>query len=280
MTDLLARAEAADETKSRTACRFRELALREKRLAKLAEARARIEAQARERYERERAEHEAKLRARGQDRRDRQEARRQAAAPLVEGPLPKDQINLTDADSRIMPTSGGGFEQSYNAQAVVAAGSLLVVAADVVQTKRQAAARTDAGQDRGSARTPGRGGNAAGGRRLFQRGECRGLPGGRIEPLIAMGRQPHQPRLASASRRRGPHRKIDARRGHGPSAETPEGRKLYALRKQTPEPVFGIIKSALGFRQFSLRGLDKVRAEWSLVTMVWNLKRMFVLAPA
>ena len=62
--------------------------------------------------------------------------------------------------------------------------------------------------------------------------------------------------------------------------KTPEGRALYALRKQTPEPVFGIIKSALGFRQFSLRGLDKVRGEWSLVTMAWNLKRMFVLAPA
>ena len=61
---------------------------------------------------------------------------------------------------------------------------------------------------------------------------------------------------------------------------SPEGRKLYALRKQTPEPVFGVIKSALGFRQFSLRGLDKVRGEWSLVTMAWNLKRMFVLAPA
>ena len=62
--------------------------------------------------------------------------------------------------------------------------------------------------------------------------------------------------------------------------QTPEGKKLYALRKQTPEPVFGIIKSVLGFRQFSLRGLDKVRGEWSLVTMAWNMKRMFALKPA
>ena len=62
-------------------------------------------------------------------------------------------------------------------------------------------------------------------------------------------------------------------------AHTPEGRKVYALRKQTPEPVFGIIKAALGFRQFSLRGLDKVRGEWSLVTMAWNMKRMFALSP-
>ena len=62
--------------------------------------------------------------------------------------------------------------------------------------------------------------------------------------------------------------------------KTPEGRKVYALRKQTPEPVFGIIKAVLGFRQFSLRGLDKVRGEWNLVTMAWNMKRMFALTPA
>ena len=62
--------------------------------------------------------------------------------------------------------------------------------------------------------------------------------------------------------------------------KTPEGNKLYALRKQTPEPVFGIIKSVLGFRQFLLRGLERVRGEWTLVTMAWNIKRMFVLAGA
>ena len=52
------------------------------------------------------------------------------------------------------------------------------------------------------------------------------------------------------------------------------------MRKQTPEPVFGIIKSVLGFRQFLLRGIDNVRGEWNLVTMAWNIKRMFVLAGA
>jgi hypothetical protein len=62
--------------------------------------------------------------------------------------------------------------------------------------------------------------------------------------------------------------------------ETKEGKKRYALRKQIPEPVFGIIKSVLGFRQFLLRGLDNVRGEWKLVTMAWNMKRMFALAGA
>ena len=61
---------------------------------------------------------------------------------------------------------------------------------------------------------------------------------------------------------------------------TPEGRALYALRKQTPEPVFGIIKSVMGFRQFSLRGLDQVKREWNLVTLAWNIKRMFTLSHA
>jgi hypothetical protein len=125
-----------------TACRSPdELARREERLKKLAEARAKIEARAKERYERELAGHSAKLAAR--------EAKQKASgkkpggkppAPPAEGPLPTDQINLTDEESRIMPVSGGGFEQCYNAQAVVAEGSLLVVASDVVQAandKRQ-----------------------------------------------------------------------------------------------------------------------------------------------
>ncbi len=66
----------------------------------------------------------------------------------------------------------------------------------------------------------------------------------------------------------------------GHRLKTPEGKKLYALRKHTPEPVFGIIKSVLGFRQFLFRGLEQVRGEWSLVTMAWNMKRMFALAGA
>jgi Transposase DDE domain len=59
---------------------------------------------------------------------------------------------------------------------------------------------------------------------------------------------------------------------------TPQGKKRYGLRKHTPEPVFGIIKSVMGFRQSLLRGLDCVRGEWSLVTMAWNIKRMYALS--
>jgi hypothetical protein len=59
--------------------------------------------------------------------------------------------------------------------------------------------------------------------------------------------------------------------------KTPRGRKLYALRKQTPEPVFGIIKSVMGYRQSLLRALQNVKGEWNLVTMNWNIKRMFAM---
>lgn len=100
-----------------------------------------------------------------------------------------------------------------------------------------------------------------------------------IDPLIAMGRQRHHPPLDERFKKAPPKPEnptpVEAMAHR---LQTPEGKKLYALRKHTPEPVFGVIKSALGFRQFLLRGLEKVRGEWSLVTMAWNLKRMFVLA--
>src|SRR6476469_5339470 len=135
VAELLARAEAADHADVPDGMSIPdELARREKRLAKLAQARAKIEARAKERFEREAAEHKAKLAAR--------EAKAKATGnkptgkppqPPVEGARPTDQINLTDEASRIMPVAGGGFEQCYNAQAVVAADSLLVIAAHVVQ---------------------------------------------------------------------------------------------------------------------------------------------------
>jgi transposase len=135
VAELLARAEAADQADVSDGMSIpEELARREERLAKLAEARAKLEARAKERFEREMAEHRAKLAAR--DEKTAASGKKPGGsppAPPLEGPQPKDQINLTDEDSRIMPVAGGGFEQCYNAQAVVATESLLVIATDVVQ---------------------------------------------------------------------------------------------------------------------------------------------------
>jgi len=135
VAELLARAEAADQADVADGMSIpEELARREERLAKLAEARAKLDARAKERFEREMTEHRAKLAAR--DEKAAANGKKPGGsppAPPLEGPQAKDQINLTDEDSRIMPVAGGGFEQCYNAQAVVATESLLVIATDVVQ---------------------------------------------------------------------------------------------------------------------------------------------------
>ena len=281
---LLAKAEAADRADIPDGLSLpEELARREDRLRQLAEARAKIEARARERFEREKAEHTAKLAAReGKTAATGKKPGGRPPQPPMEGPLPADQINLTDEESRIMPVAGGGFEQCYNAQAVVAAGSLLVVATNVVQApndKRQIEPMLEklvalpAGLGAVETLLADTG--------YFSAANVAACEAAAIEPLIAMGRQPHYPPLQerftgapSAPENPTPVQAMAHR------LKTPEGRKSYALRKQTPEPVFGIIKSAMGFRQFMLRGLDRVRGEWNLVTMAWNMKRLFVLNPA
>jgi transposase len=283
VAELLAKAEAADRADLPDGLSIPdELARREERLAKLAEARAKIEARARERFERERAEHQAKLAARdAKAAATGRKPRGKPPQPPVEGPLPTDQINLTDEQSRIMPVAGGGFEQCYNAQAVVAAGSLLVVAADVVQApndKRQlapmldklAALPADLGQPETLLADTG----------YFSAANVETCQAAGIAPLIAPGREGHHPSLSErfAAAPPAPENPTPVE-AMAHRLKTPEGKKLYAQRKHTPEPVFGIIKSVLGFRQFLLRGLDHVRGEWNLVTMAWNLKRMFALIP-
>ena len=115
----------------------------------------------------------------------------------------------------------------------------------------------------------------------FSEANVKACEAGKVEPLIATGREGHHPSLKERfAEPPPPPENPTAVEAMAHRLKTPEGKKLYALRKQVPEPVFGIIKSVLGFRQFLLRGLDQVRGEWSLVTMAWNMKRIFVLRPA
>ncbi len=279
VAELLAKAEAADKAEVPDGMSIpEELARRETRLEKLAEARAKIEARAKERFAREQTEYQAKLAAReAKAKATGRKAGGKPPQPPAEGPLPTDQINLTDEASRIMPVAGGGFEQCYNAQAVVSVDSLLVVAADVVQAandKQQLqpmlnkiAVLPDAlGEVETLLADNG----------YFSAANVTACAAAGIEPLVAMGRQPHHPSLNQrfAAVPPAPENPTPVE-AMAHRLMTPDGKKLYALRKQTPEPVFGIIKSVLGFRQFLLRGLDRVRGEWSLVTMAWNMKRLF-----
>jgi transposase len=284
VADLMAKAKAADAADIPDGMSIPdELGRREERLRKIAAARATIEARAKERHGREMAEHEAKMAAReAKIAATGKKPRGRPPQPPVEGPLPKDQVNLTDEDSRIMPVAGGGFDQSYNAQAAVATDSLLVVATDVVQApndKQQVEPML--GKISALPEELGKVESLLADTGYFSAANVGACEKAGVEPVIAMGRQPHHPPLSerfeappAAPENPTPVQAMASR------LKTPAGRALYALRKQTPEPVFGIIKSVLGFRQFSLRGLEKVRGEWSLVTMAWNLKRMFVLAPA
>jgi len=284
VADLMAKAEAADQADLPDGFSIpEELALREERLRKLAAARAKIEARAKERHAREQAEYEAKLAAReAKEKSTGKKPGGKPPSPPASGPSPADQINLTDEDSRIMPVAGGGFEQCYNAQAVVAEGSLLVVAAEVVQApndKQQLAPMVD--KITALPEEVGRPETLVADSGYFSGANVEACANAGIEPLIAKGRQTHYPplgeRLAQAPPPPANPTPVEAMAHR---LKTPEGKRLYALRKQTPEPVFGIIKSVLGFRQFSMRGHKKARGEWNLVTMAWNIKRMFALVPA
>ena len=284
VAELMAKAEAADKADIPDGMSIPdELARREDRLQKIAEARAKIEARAKERFAREQAEHEAKLAVRkAKTASTGKKPSGKPPQPPTQGPLLTDQINLTDEESRIMPVAGGGFEQCYNAQAAVAEGSLLVVAIDVVQdTNDKQQLEPMLGKIDALPEELGKVATLLADNGYFSEANVTACEAADIEPLITLGRQPHHPPLAErfADTPPAPENPTPVE-AMAHRLKTPEGRKLYALRKQTPEPVFGIIKSVLGFRQFLLRGLDKVRGEWSLVTMAWNIKRMFTLSPA
>jgi transposase len=283
VADLLARAEAADQTNIPDGMSIpEELARREDRLEKLAAARTKIEARAKERFVRELAEHEAKLAERAAKTAvTGKKPGGKAPPPPVEGPLPTDQINLTDEESRIMPVAGGGFEQCYNAQAAVAADSLLVIAANVAQAPNDKQRIEPMLNDIDTLPDElGKVGTLLADTGYFSAANVAACEAAGIDPLIAMGRQPHHPPLSERfADVPAPPVNPTPVEAMAHRLKTTKGRDLYTLRKQIPEPVFGIIKSVMGFRQFMLRGIGRVRGEWRLVTMAWNIKRMFVLCP-
>jgi transposase len=281
---LMALAEAADQADLPDGMSVpQELARREDRLARIAEAKAKIEARAKERFAREQAAHQAKMKAReDQARRTGRKPGGRSPQPPSAAPGAKDQVNLTDADSRIMPTAGGGFEQAYNAQAAIAVGSLLVVTNDVAQAandKQQIAPMLD--QLQALPEALGTPETLLADSGYFSEANVEACAEAGIAPLIACARERHhrswKERFAAAPPAPDNPTPLEAMMHR---LATPQGRQAYALRKQTPEPVFGIIKSVMGFRQFSLRGLAKAKGEWSLVTMAWNMKRMFTLSQA
>lgn len=257
-----------------------EIRRREDRLAAMADAKTKIAARAEERYQREKAEYDAKLTKRTE--KEKTTGKKPGGKPPTAprpGPKDSDQINLTDEESRMMPVSGGGFEQTYNAQAAADTETMLVVATGLTQApndKEQVKPmlETLVAQNLRLGKITGL---------IADTGFCSetnitACETAGITPLIAVAKENHHPNWRER------HSEPPALPENATPVQTmahrlktKAGRALYALRKQTVEPVFGIIKSVMGFRQFSLRGLTKVSGEWTLVCLAWNLKRLAVL---
>jgi transposase len=257
-----------------------EVTFRQERLVNLAEARRVLEERAQERYQADLAEHQAKLRAREEKVRETgRKPRGPEPKPPTSGPRDKDQYNFTDPDSRIMKNStNGGFDQHYNVQVAVDQGSLFIVG----NTLSNHPADTYEAMPTIDAIPPeiGQPEAAALDKSYFAPKNIQALETRAIDPFIATGREPHHKswRERFAQTPEPPPEDASPIVWMAYKLQTEIGKAIYSLRKCTVEPVIGIIKEVLGFRQFSLRGLRAAAGEWCLVCLAWNLKRLHRLA--
>jgi transposase len=256
-----------------------ELALRQERLTNLAHAKAILEARAQERYVAERADYEAKLRER--DEKTRTSGRKPGGRPPQPpepGPRDQDQYNFTDPESRIMKNStDAGFDQHYNVQLAVDQARLLIVATTLSNhpnDKQEAVPTLEALSPQVGPPTA-----AALDNGYFSQANIQALEQRGIEPYIATGREPHHLSWQTFFTERPipPSDDASPKIKMAYKLQTEIGQAIYRLRKCTVEPVIGIIKEVLGFRQFSLRGLVAAAGEWCLVCLAFNLKRLHVL---
>ena len=253
-----------------------ELALREDRIRAIKEAKERIRVRETERMAQERSDREAaRAERKAFEAVDGRRFQRQdnGHAPKRN---PNAQINLTDEDSRIMMSSEG-FVQAYNGQLAVDCDSMLVAAChvtqrttDSLQIKPMLEALTTSPIGKPTALLADAG--------YHSELNVERCAANDVEPYIAFGREPHHwgtttlETPETARTERGALTQMLYR------LRTPEGRAIYAKRKSTVEPVIGNIKRSMGFRQFSLRGIEKAGGEWTLVCASWNLRRLHALS--
>ena len=278
---LLGRAEAADAAgEDDPQALPKEIARREALRDKLDAARRRLEAQAEARAAAEHEAHEAKVAAR-EKRRGR--AKGKHPKPPAETPAADAQSNLSDPDSRLMRKSKHHeYRQAYNAQAAVdAGGSQLIVGARVSQC---ASDRNDLVADiEAIPAALGRPETVLANNGYANGAEVAALEASGIEALVSTSaegrRRTHDFRPVKALPA-AKEPKADWLKAMAEELASEEGRASYKLRRQTVEPVFGVIKAVLGFAGFSLRGLEKVEGEWILVALAYNCKRLHKLSLA
>ena len=261
---LMKKAEEADSHDFDSLDIPEEIKRRKDRLAEIKAAKVEIENRRKARYDEEKAEYDAKI----AERKAKEEARgrklggRKPTEPTAE-PKAGDQVNLTDAESRIMPTSGGGFVQAYNAQAAVDMDSRIIVENHVTQNtndKKELSPALDK-----MARLPesvGKVNKVAVDAGYDSQSNKDDAANRNIDLHLPKGREKHNNFLKNFIKNK------------DLSDEQKLRQELYNRRKSTIEPVFGVIKSVIGFTKFSLRGLDDVSNEWNLVCIAYNLKRL------
>ena len=286
VAELTTRAEQADVKQSKETLDIpAELARRDKRIESLKHARQIIEAQAKEMAAAKQVEHQSKV-AQRQAKRD--------AGKKPRGPEPKapddkpdgkDQYNFTDPESRIMKAGNGKhFEQAYNAQAVVDEAMMIVGQRVSVAANDKQELASDVAAISSVVKAEVKVVLADSGyyseamvRDVEQKSD--GTESG-LTVYAAVEKQSHHKSVADLLPQAEPEplaENASAKEKMAHRMKTQTGKALYKLRKQTVEPVFGIIKEVLGFRRFLLRGREKVSLEWLLVCVSYNLKRMFTL---
>ena len=269
---MLAEAQAADDAEDARHGPDRrgdelpeELARRRSRLAKIQQARAMLE----ERVQAEAAAEAARRAAQGQA--------PPKTAPADTVPEPKDQINFTDPESRIMKVANKGWDQCGNAQAV-ANEDQIILAADVTDQandKLQVVPMVDqTRQNLDAAGVKDAIGAALADSGFYSETNTAALEQRGIDPYVATERLKHNEKIAAAPRGRIP-KGLTAQQRMARKLRTKKGRQRYAKRKGMIEPIFGQLKQVLGFRQFSLRGLVAMRGEWRLICLVHNLLKLW-----
>jgi len=271
VADLLTQAEAADQAEDKTYGSDRrgdelpeELARRQGRLKRIREAKAALEAEAREGARAAEAE------------RQRQGKPPSGRDPEQAKPEPKAQYNFTDPESKIMKVSNKGWDQCGNAQVAVNEQQI-IVAADVTDEpndKRQVEPMVGQMQENlVAAGVTGEVKEITADSGYYSEGNVDYLRGEGIDAYIATERLKHHERLPPP-RGRCP-RGLTAKQRMARKLRTKRGRSRYARRKAMVEPVFGQVKHGRGFRQFLLRGLKRMRGEWRLVSLTHNLLKLW-----
>jgi len=280
VASLLKQAEVADKDVTNDGMVIPdEIARREDKIAIIKAAKETIEARANERYEKEKKLYQEKI-----DKREEKEKKSgkkpggKPPKPPIAGAKDKDQINLTDEESRIMPTAGGGFEQAYNAQASAEHDSRLIIQAHVTQNandKQEVAVSLKWFTQHPLLKPPLFLADAG----YFSENNITLCEKENITPYISFGKEKHNQPIEDRFKEADPlpenPTSVEKMKHR---LQTKEGKAIYAERKSVIEPIFGVIKHVMGFRQFMLRGLEKAKGEWNLICIAYNLKRLHTIS--